>query len=273
MRRDRRKDLYKTQRNSLEGPQEEAEIQRKALRRGKNLAFSEDTCLEKERVRSKVTPRKVGVGLKRRREPSRRRLGWRLAWWGSTKKKEASHLLGLTGRHQYSDQRYNQNSSLCGLHRSGDRGGGGPNGQIVSVKRAADGRRQRSRKIINEEREKYRAKNRSLRNTSTDSKGEAFVILNNHPSTTIRKESLSPTSKAMREANRNEFVEKGGMPDRVKSFREIDSGENRWRARPGFVKPIRNGLRKVQNLIKCRPTRAETGLAGRENRIRFQKEE
>ena len=61
----------------IEGPHEEAEIQRKALRRGKNLAFSEDTCLEKERVRSKVTPRKVGVELKRRREPSRRRLGWR----------------------------------------------------------------------------------------------------------------------------------------------------------------------------------------------------
>ena len=39
-------------------------------------------------------------------------------------------------------------SSLCGLHRSRDRGGGRPNGQIVSVKRAADGRR--GRKIINE---------------------------------------------------------------------------------------------------------------------------
>ena len=112
MRRDRRKDLYRTERDSLEGPHEEAEIQCKALRRGKNLAFSEDTCLEKERVRSKVTPRKVGVGLKRRREPSRRRLGWRLAWWGSTKK-EASHLLGLRGRHQYSDQRSNQNRAPC----------------------------------------------------------------------------------------------------------------------------------------------------------------
>ena len=49
-----------------------------ALRRGKNLAFTEDTCLEKERVRLKVTLRKVGVGLKRRCEPSKRRLGWRL---------------------------------------------------------------------------------------------------------------------------------------------------------------------------------------------------
>ena len=112
MRRDRRKDLYRTERDSLEGPHVKAEIQRKTLRRGKTLAFSEDTCLIKERVRSKVTPRKVGVGLKWRREPSRRRLGWRLAWWKSTEK-EASHLLGLRGRHQYSDQRSNQNRAPC----------------------------------------------------------------------------------------------------------------------------------------------------------------
>ena len=89
MRRGRRKDLYRKEKDSLEGSHEGAEIQRKALRRGKNLAFSEDTCLEKKRVRSKVTPRKVGVGLKRRWEPSRRRLGRRFAWWGSTEKKEA----------------------------------------------------------------------------------------------------------------------------------------------------------------------------------------
>ena len=109
-------------------------------------------------------------------------------------------------------------SSMYGLHRSRNRGGGGPNDQIISVKRAADGRRQRSRKIINEEREKYRAKNGSLRNTSTDSKGTTFVILINHRSAPIRKERLSPLSKARREASQNEFVEKGGMPDGVKAL-------------------------------------------------------
>ena len=113
MRSGRRKALYRTETDSLEGPHDEAEIQRKALRLGKNLAFSEDTCLEKESVRSKVAPRKVEVELKRRREPSRRRLGWRLAWWGSTEKKEASHLLGLRGRQQYSDQRSNRYRALC----------------------------------------------------------------------------------------------------------------------------------------------------------------
>ena len=63
------------------------------------------------------------------------------------------------------------------------------------------------------------------------------------------------------------------MPDKVKSFGEINSREDRSRAWPEFVKPIQNGLRKEKNLIKSRPSRAETGLAGRENGIRLQKEE
>ena len=57
----------------------------------------------------------------------------------------------------------------------------------------------------------------------------------------------------------------------VESFREIDCRQDHSRARPGFVKPIQNGLRKKQNLIECRPSRAETGMAGRKNGIRFQK--
>ena len=51
--RGRKKALYNRERGSLDGSHVEAEIQRKALRREKNLAFGEETCLEKERVRSK----------------------------------------------------------------------------------------------------------------------------------------------------------------------------------------------------------------------------
>ena len=51
----------------------EAEIQRKALRGRKILALSEETCLEKERVRSKVTPRKVKVRLKLKKKLNKRR--------------------------------------------------------------------------------------------------------------------------------------------------------------------------------------------------------
>ena len=93
------------------------------------------------------------------------------------------------------------------------------------------------------------AKNGSLRNTSTDSKEATFVILINHASAPIRKERLSPMSKAKREASRNEFVAKIGMPDRVERFRETNSRQDRPRARLGFVKPIRNGKREEQNLI------------------------
>ena len=75
------------------------------------------------------------------------------------------------------------------------------------------------------------------------------MILKNHAGAPIRKERLSPTSKARREDRQNEFVEKSGMPDRVKNFREINSREDCPRARPGFVKPIRDGLRNEQNLI------------------------
>ena len=95
---------------------------------------------------------------------------------------------------------------------------GGPNGQIVSIMRASDGRRQRNREIIDKEREKYRANNGSLQNISTYSKGTTFVILKKHAGTPGRKERLSPTSKARWQASRNEFMEKGGMPDRVESF-------------------------------------------------------
>ena len=62
------------------------------------------------------------------------------------------------------------------------------------------------------------------------------------------------------------------MPERIESFLEVDCSKNRPRARPGFVKPIQNGVRKKQNLIKSRPSIVETGLAGRVNEVRPQKE-
>ena len=92
-----------------------------------------------------------------------------------------------------------------------------------SIKRAADRRRQRGRKITDEERERYRAKKGYLWNTSIDSKGATFVILMNHASAPVRNERSSPTSKARMETSRNEFMENGGMPDKAESFQEVDS--------------------------------------------------
>ena len=61
------------------------------------------------------------------------------------------------------------------------------------------------------------------------------MILINHTSAPVRKKRLSLASKARREVSRNKFVEKGGMPDRVESFREINSRQDCPRARPEFV--------------------------------------
>ena len=131
-------------------------------------------------------------------------------------------------------------SFLCGFHSSS----GGPNGQINSIKRAADGKRQRSKGIIDRKR-----KEQISAEYLDGLEQTIFVISINHASASIRKERWSPTSQARREASRNVLVEKNGMPDRIKSFKENDSRENRLRARPGFVKLIRNGLRNEQNLI------------------------
>ena len=99
-----------------------------------------------------------------------------------------------------------------------------------------DKRRHKSREIINKKIEKYRAKNRSLWNTSMELKGVTFVILIIHTSAPIRKEKFMPNEQS--KASQNELVEKGEMPDKVKSFQEINSSENWPSAQPGFVKPI-----------------------------------
>ena len=50
-----------------------------------------------------------------------------------------------------------------------------------------------------------------------------------HSSMPERKERLSPTSKASREACRNIFMKKSRMPDKVESLREVDHSKNHLR--------------------------------------------
>ena len=63
------------------------------------------------------------------------------------------------------------------------------------------------------------------------------------------------------------------MPDRVESLREVHLSRSRLKDQPRFVKPHENVPRKEHNLIESRPSKAEIGQTGRENGIRFQKEE
>ena len=71
LKRGRRNALYRRERGSLEGSHEEAELHRKALRRGKNLAFSEDTCLKKGSA-VKGDPKKSWSGIETGEKPSKR---------------------------------------------------------------------------------------------------------------------------------------------------------------------------------------------------------
>ena len=166
--------------------------------------------------------RKVGVGLKRKREENKRRLSWRLAWWGSTEK-EASHVLGLRGKHQHSDQRSNRIRFPCIASTAAE-----TKGKEHQIARSSEEGREAGRSFMKRENSTGLI-TVPLRNTSTDSKGTTFVILEHHASTSVRKERLSPTSKARREASRNQFVEKGRRPDRIESFCA--------RARPGLLNP------------------------------------
>ena len=77
------------------------------------------------------------------------------------------------------------------------------------------------------------------------------MILKDHTSAPIRKERLSPTSKARMEASRNEFVEKGEMPHRVKSFEEIDSSQNRPRARRRECTDLGLDLSEKEEQVVC----------------------
>ena len=107
VRRGRRKALYRRERDSLEGPHENAEIQRKALRRGKNLAFSEDTCLENKKSAVEGDPKKSWSGIETKMVVKQDEVGLEVSSVESTERKEASHFLRLRGRYQYSEHRSN----------------------------------------------------------------------------------------------------------------------------------------------------------------------
>lgn len=81
----------------MEGPQKAEETALRDFKRGKQADLRAELWWEKERVRSKVTPRKVGVALKERELPRSERAGRKEASRVSVLKKLTSHLAGLRG--------------------------------------------------------------------------------------------------------------------------------------------------------------------------------
>ena len=91
-------------------------------------------------------------GIEMKGELNKRRCGWRLVLWGFTEKKHTLYLIQLRGKPQYLDQRSGGNKATRVTCTAEGTDGGEPDGQVVSIKRAADRRTQRNRKIINEKR-------------------------------------------------------------------------------------------------------------------------
>ena len=83
-----------------------------------------------------------------------------------------------------------------------------------------------------------------------------------------RKGMIESNEHSKEMVSQNKFVKKGRGPDRVESFGKVDSGKNRPRPGLGFLSPSEMD-REIKNLIKSRPSIAETGLVGRENDGRF----
>ena len=102
------------------------------------MAFYKDTCLEKERVRSKVTPRKVGVGLKRRQEFNKR--SW-VSLVEIHREEGGLTFAEIERKTPVPRSTLQSNQILCSFHLGRDREEKGPDDQVISIKRAADGRR------------------------------------------------------------------------------------------------------------------------------------
>ena len=81
--------------------------------------------------------------------------------------------------------------------------------------------------------EKYTVKNESLRSTSRNSKGATFE----KPRKRACQKEKSPASKARREASRNEFRKKSGMPHKFESLRNVNRSKNRPRIRLDLFDP------------------------------------
>ena len=111
--------------------------------------------------------------------------------------KEASHL---RGKHQYSDQRSSQIRALCEASTASatKREENRMAGLSAEKKQLTEAGRSLMK----------REQNRSLRNTSTDSKEATVVILKNYANAPLRRERASPLHETRREAGRNTFCDK-----------------------------------------------------------------
>ena len=123
---------------------------------------------------------------------------------GSTEK-ESSHFLGLRGRHQYSHQRFNLIRASCvGSTAAGVKGEEDQMARLSAQREQLkkEGRDARSSLM---KREKTTKPELILAEHLDGLVGAAFVTLQNDENVRVNQESLSPTSEARIEANRQKL--------------------------------------------------------------------
>ena len=177
------------------------------------LSFWQRYICKRDRMRSKMTPRKMRTRLKRRRDFNKK-VRLKMSLVGSTKNKENSHLLELRGKHQ----RSRRVGGPC-LTSAAVTEGEEHQMAMSSAKREllTSVGRDAGRSLMKRENRAGQKLN-FHETTSTHSSGSIYLILKNHASAPFRKQRLRPL--ATKKTNRN-------------SGRKLDARKSQklWRSR------------------------------------------
>jgi len=212
-------------------------------------------------------PQKDRTGVKRKRRPRERKARFQ-AGLERINRKEGDLAFRRAQRKRPMTRPFGNNDQRpLYLGRSGGhRGVGRPNSQVISKERKMNRRRKRGRKIIYKDKKKRWAKNGSLGDPKSAPKGAAERTFVSYSYTAIGEKGLDPAHETRGKTDGQEFVKKGGMPNRIESTGEIDSSQDRALGRLRRMEAIGDRLRKNKNLIGGGPTATEASLEGREER-------
>ena len=112
---------------------------------------------------------------------------------------------------------FNQ-GSLSALRSRGYRGGGGPVGLVIGIKRATDGR-MKCRLIADEKRKKRSPKNRSLRNTLANSKFDYCDFEKPSKGACQKAKVMKSTEQSKERDQLNKLAKESGMVDGAEKSR------------------------------------------------------
>ena len=130
------------------------------------------------------------------------------------------------------------------LRRSKDRGIGEQKYHIAIIKRAAEGKGSEAGRSLMKRKKSARPRTDPCK-IPRRTRNERFCDFEKPRKRAYWKGKIDNNEQSLREASRNMFLEKSGMPDRAETSKVVDRRKNCPRARLGFVKPIRYEPKKI----------------------------